>query len=96
LVGVTVPVNRLPFYQISCPTIITSICTLLALLQTVMPKLAHQVFFESHTSEAIADLSKDMRRSLRATLRTVDSTPPDSFLTSTTTYLGAYDNVTEV
>ncbi|KAG1865071.1 hypothetical protein C8R48DRAFT_772779 [Suillus tomentosus] len=64
-------------------------------LAAVMPKLAHQVFFESHTSEAIADLNKDMRRSLRATLRTVNSTPPDSFLTSTTTYLGAYDNVTE-
>jgi soluble epoxide hydrolase/lipid-phosphate phosphatase len=67
-----------------------------AQLAAVMPKLAYQVFFENHTTEAVAELNKDIKRSLCATLRTVNSTPPDSFLTSTSTYLGAYDNVTEV
>lgn len=67
-----------------------------AQLAAVMPKLAYQVFFENHTTEAVAELNKDIKRSLRATLRTVNSTPPDSFLTSTSTYLGAYDNMTEI
>ncbi|KAG2361232.1 Alpha/Beta hydrolase protein [Suillus spraguei] len=67
-----------------------------AQLAAVMPKLAYQVFFENHTKEAVAELNKDIRRSLRATLRTVNSAPPDSFLTSTSTYLSAYDNVTEI
>jgi soluble epoxide hydrolase/lipid-phosphate phosphatase len=61
-----------------------------------MPKLAYQVFFENRTTEAVAELNNDIRRSLRATLRTVNSSPPDSFLTSTSTYLSAYDNVTKV
>jgi len=61
-----------------------------------MPKLAYQVFFENQTTEAVAELNKDIRGRLRATLRTVNSTPPDGFLTSTSTYLSAYDNVTKV
>ncbi|KAG1840929.1 Alpha/Beta hydrolase protein [Suillus subalutaceus] len=64
-----------------------------AQLAAVMPKLAYQVFFENHTTEAVAELNKDIRRSLRATLRTVNSAPPDSFLTSTSNYLSAYDNI---
>ncbi|KAG2114981.1 hypothetical protein BD769DRAFT_1488446 [Suillus cothurnatus] len=67
-----------------------------AQLAAVMPKLAYQVFFENHTTEAVAELNKEYRGRLRATLRTVNSTPPDSFLTSTSTYLSAYDNVTKI
>ncbi|KAG0697103.1 Alpha/Beta hydrolase protein [Suillus ampliporus] len=67
-----------------------------AQLAAVMPKLAYQVFFENYTTAAVAELNKDIRRSLRATLRTVNSAPPDSFLTSTSTFLGAYNNVTEI
>ncbi|EGO01415.1 hypothetical protein SERLA73DRAFT_103194 [Serpula lacrymans var. lacrymans S7.3] len=65
------------------------------LMQT-MPRLAYQIFFENHTTEAISELNKDIRRSLRATLRTVASPPPDNFLTNTTSYMGAWSTLDEI
>lgn len=61
----------------------------------VLPKLAYQVYFDSKTEEAVAELDKDIRRSIRATLRTVDSPPPDAYLRSTESFLGAYSDLEE-
>ncbi|PFH49124.1 hypothetical protein AMATHDRAFT_63697 [Amanita thiersii Skay4041] len=54
------------------------------------PKLAYQLYFDQNTDEAVAELDADIRRSLRSVFRTQNSAPPDSFLTSTKNFLGAY------
>ncbi|KDQ15549.1 hypothetical protein BOTBODRAFT_65259 [Botryobasidium botryosum FD-172 SS1] len=59
----------------------------------VLKKLTYQIFFEKRTPDAIKELDTDIRRTLRATLRTVDSPPPDAYLTSPGDFLGAYDGV---
>ncbi|KZV66779.1 alpha/beta-hydrolase [Peniophora sp. CONT] len=55
-----------------------------------LPHLAYQVYFDNYTAKASAELDKDVRRTLRATLRTVASPPPEGFLSSTDNFLGAY------
>jgi soluble epoxide hydrolase / lipid-phosphate phosphatase len=60
------------------------------------PRLAYQLFFDSQSSAAAAELERDVRRTLRGTLRDVASPPPESFLTSPETYTGAYDSIEEV
>jgi hypothetical protein len=60
------------------------------------PRLAYQLFFDKQTSAAIHELDRDVRRALRGTLRDVASPPPESFLTSPDTYMGAWDGVDEV
>lgn len=60
------------------------------------PRLAYQLFFDRQTTAAIAELDRDVRRTLRGTLRDVTSPPPESFLTSPDTFLGAWDGVDEV
>lgn len=65
-------------------------------LLPLFPTLTYQLFFDRKTDEAIAELDKDVRRSLRATLRTTESPPPGSFLQSSDSYLGAWDSVKEV
>ncbi|KAJ7031156.1 alpha/beta-hydrolase [Mycena alexandri] len=65
-------------------------------LVVVLPKLNYQLFFNKNTPEAIAHLDKDVRRTIRATFRTVASPPPDEFLKSPTSFLGAWDDVVEI
>lgn len=65
-------------------------------LVLALPKLAYQLFFSGKTEEAIAELDKDIKRSIRATLRTGDSPPPASFLTSTDSFLDAWHDVEEI
>jgi pimeloyl-ACP methyl ester carboxylesterase len=60
------------------------------------PRLAYQLFFDEQTPTAIDELNRDVRRTLRGTLRDVATPPPDSFLTSRDTYVGAWDGVDEV
>jgi soluble epoxide hydrolase/lipid-phosphate phosphatase len=60
------------------------------------PRLAYQLFFDEQTPAAIDELNRDVRRTLRGTLRDVATPPPDSFLTSRDTYVGAWDGVDEV
>jgi soluble epoxide hydrolase / lipid-phosphate phosphatase len=60
------------------------------------PRLAYQLFFDKQTPAAAAELERDVRRTLRGTLRDVASPPPESFLTSPDTFMGAWDNVEEV
>ncbi|KAF8838646.1 alpha/beta-hydrolase [Paxillus ammoniavirescens] len=61
-----------------------------ASLSTSMPTLSYQTFFEKNTSEAVVELNNDIRRTLRGTLRSVDSPPPAEFLKSTETFMGAW------
>ena len=60
------------------------------------PRLAYQLFFDKQTSAATDELDRDIRRTLRGTLRDVASPPPESFLTSPDTFIGAWDGVDEV
>ncbi|KAF7318160.1 Epoxide hydrolase [Mycena chlorophos] len=60
------------------------------------PGLAYQSFFNEHTTEAVAELAKDIRRTVRATLRDKASPPPEGFLKSDKTFLGAWDDVAEI
>ncbi|KAJ7735113.1 alpha/beta-hydrolase [Mycena maculata] len=62
----------------------------------VLPKLSYQVFFNKQTAEAVAHLDEDRRRTIRATLRTVASPPPDDFLKSRTSFLAGWADVTEI
>ena len=62
----------------------------------MLPKLSYNVFFQNHTDDAIKELSADTRRTLRATLRTVDSPPPDAFLQQKDSFLRGWDDVQEV
>ncbi|KAF9494512.1 alpha/beta-hydrolase [Pleurotus eryngii] len=65
-------------------------------LVPMLPKLAYQVFFSGNTSDAVKELDADIRRTIRGTLRTVDSAPPEHFLMSGETFLGAWDGVEEI
>ena len=60
------------------------------------PHLAYQVFLGESPEAASVELDADIRRSLRATLRSTVDPPPKAFLTSTTSFLGAWDGVKEV
>jgi len=65
-------------------------------LVPAFPHLAYQIYFAEETSAAIAELNADIRRTLRATLRTVASAPPPDFLLSNTSYLAAWQNVSDI
>lgn len=58
--------------------------------------LTYQLYFDSKTLDAVEELDKDIRRSLRSTHRTKSSPPPDAFLTSTDNFLGAWADVDEI
>jgi soluble epoxide hydrolase/lipid-phosphate phosphatase len=65
-------------------------------LSKALPKLSYQSHFEKRTSQAAAELNKDIRRTIRATLRTVGSKPPDAFLRSRTSFLKAYRHMDKI
>jgi soluble epoxide hydrolase / lipid-phosphate phosphatase len=60
-------------------------------LAVALPRLTYQVYFEKSTKEAVHELNTDIRRTLRGTLRSVDSPPPSSFLESKADFLGAWE-----
>ncbi|KAH8115654.1 alpha/beta-hydrolase [Phellopilus nigrolimitatus] len=74
----------LPYIQASGPFTPTSA------LVGVLPRLAYQLYFQDQTATAIEELDKDVRKSLRAVYRSVESPPPDAFLKSTDSFLEAY------
>jgi len=59
-------------------------------------RLSYQLFFDKQTPAAIAELNRDIRRTLRGTLRDLASPPPESFLTSQDTFIGAWDDFDEI
>ncbi|KAF5371997.1 hypothetical protein D9615_008132 [Tricholomella constricta] len=63
---------------------------------SALPALAYQVYFDSELDTATAELDKDIRRTVRATLRTVDSPPPKTFLLSNESFLDAWGHVEEI
>ena len=65
-------------------------------LAAAHPRLAYQIFFDTQTHGAATELERDIRRTLRGTLRHVASPPPEDFLTSSDTFLGAWDHFEEV
>ncbi|KAK0191621.1 Alpha/Beta hydrolase protein [Armillaria mellea] len=65
-------------------------------LTGLFPKLTYQLFFGLQTPDAVKELDRDIRRSLRATLRAKSSPPPDEFLKSSETFLGAWSDYEEV
>ena len=67
--------------------------TPIAQMTKAFPALSYQLFFEDHTPEAILELGKNTTRTLRATMRTVDSPPPQGFLKSDHSYLAPYDHI---
>ncbi|TFK24235.1 alpha/beta-hydrolase [Coprinopsis marcescibilis] len=62
-------------------------------LTSQLPKLTYQLFFDRRLDEAASELDADIRRTLRGTFRTVASPPPSEFLTSSTTFLGAWNGI---
>ena len=85
VVGITIP-----YIPAAGPMIPISV------LAAELPHLAYQVYFAGKTSTAIAELDADIRRTLRATLRTVASPPPADFLLSNSSYLVGWQNVSTV
>jgi hypothetical protein len=65
-------------------------------LALLIPHFAYQVYFADQAPTAIAELNTDIRRTLRATLRTAASPPPSGFLASNSSYLDAWKNVSTV
>lgn len=68
----------------------------IAALTTQLPRLSYQIFFDTATPAAIEELEKDVRRTLRGTLRTVKSAPPSAFLESRESFLDGWKEVGEV
>ncbi|KAH9999509.1 alpha/beta-hydrolase [Russula vinacea] len=85
VVGITIP-----YIPAAGPRVPTE------LQATAHPRLTYQLFFDRQTSAATAELDRDVRRTLRGTLRDVASPPPANFLTSPDTFLGAWDGVDEI
>jgi len=85
VVGITIPYTPAagPFVPISA-------------LVPEFPHLAYQIYFAGQTPAAIAELNADIRRTLRATLRTVASPPPSDFLLSNSSYLVAWNKVSTI
>lgn len=57
------------------------------------PKLQYQTYFDEHTADAVKELDKNIKRSLRSTLRAREPAPPQDFLTSDSSFLGAWADV---
>src|ERR1700678_3896947 len=58
----------------------------------LLPTLTYQVFFDSQTDGAVAELEQDIRRTIRATFRTFASPPPESNVS----FLSTWDDVEKV
>jgi soluble epoxide hydrolase/lipid-phosphate phosphatase len=60
---------------------------------TTFPKLTYQVYFRDTVDAAAAELDADVRRTIRAVYRHSNTTAPDGFLTSSTSFLTNYDGI---
>ena len=66
------------------------------LLEHYRSSYIYQLYFDRKLDAAIAELDHDIRRTIRATLRTVESPPPDEYLKSSDSFLDAWGHVKEV
>jgi hypothetical protein len=57
------------------------------------PRLAYQVYFETNKMTAAGELDQDIRRTIRATFRSMESPPPDTFLTHQNSFLEGWNNL---
>ena len=55
-----------------------------------LPRLAYQIYFSDKTEEAVAELHKNIQKSLRSVYRSVNDPPPEKFLLSKSSFLDAY------
>jgi len=65
-------------------------------LVEALPKLTYQLYFDRKLDAAIAERDQNITRTIRATLRTVDSPPPDEYLKSSDSFLDAWVHVKEI
>ncbi|KAG8788321.1 hypothetical protein FRC15_004904 [Serendipita sp. 397] len=65
-------------------------------LISALPKLTYNLYFQRKTDAAIEELNRDIRRSVRAILRSLDSPSPYRFLRSKHNMLKAYDHMDEI
>jgi len=61
-------------------------------LAAFLPSLSYQIYFEKDTENAVAELNKDIRRTIRSVYRTIESPPPEEFLKSSKDFLTAYED----
>lgn len=66
------------------------------MMPSISAKLAYQIYFDEKTDDAVKELDADIRRSLRSTLRAKSSPPPDAFLKSTESFIGAWSDHDEI
>ncbi|KAI5120723.1 hypothetical protein M0805_006429 [Coniferiporia weirii] len=66
--------------------------TPISTLVHIIPRLAYILYFQEKTTEAIAELDRDIRKTLRSVYRSIESAPPDAFLTSKDAFLEAYED----
>jgi soluble epoxide hydrolase/lipid-phosphate phosphatase len=59
----------------------------------VFPALSYQLFFEDSTAAAIVELEQNITRTLRGTLRSLNSPPPADFLKSTDSFMSGWKDV---
>ncbi|KAG8792500.1 hypothetical protein FRC17_008590, partial [Serendipita sp. 399] len=65
-------------------------------LIAALPKLTYLIYLQKKTDAAIAELNRDIRRSLRAFIRSYHSPSAHRFLRSKHNLLKAYDDVDEI
>ncbi|KAF9653905.1 alpha/beta-hydrolase [Thelephora ganbajun] len=63
-----------------------------AFLKT-FPRLTYQVYFRDTIDNAAAELEADVRRTIRIVYKHSNTTAPDTFLTSSTSFLTPYDGI---
>ena len=63
-------------------------------LVPLLPKLGYTIFFSTKTADAVQELDKDIRKSLRVPLGNPGRTnSPPEFLTSTETFMRPWDEI---
>jgi len=60
---------------------------------TTFPKLTYQVYFRDAVDSAATELEADVRRTIRIVYRHSNTTAPDDFLTSSTSFLTPFDGI---
>ena len=57
------------------------------------PKLTYQLYFRDKVNSAATELEADVRRTIRIVYKHGNTTAPDAFLTSPTSFLTPFDGI---